>query len=211
MKYVAVLLLASLSVFAQNTPQYNVNLNFLTGGPYGSNSAMDVAFGYQFTTNNEFMGHFITMPGPSYTAFVGGNSYNLCAVSAIENALATTALACGKFSPLVEADAGLARITPSTGQETSGPAVLLSVGLAKDMTTSGNSQLIVKGGWGHFGPDYGGLSGNGFFFYSGLNLGGGTSASATQAKLARIQRSEAKKAARMAKKAKDQQKRLLTN
>ena len=45
-----------------SSPQYTVNLSFLTGGPYQNSSALDVSFGTQFTTNNRLQADFITMP-----------------------------------------------------------------------------------------------------------------------------------------------------
>jgi hypothetical protein len=189
----AVLLLCAALGFAQtpiNAPQYNVNLNFLTGGPYGQSSALDVSFGSQFTTNNMLQADFITMPGPSYTGFFGGDSWNISPACPL---LATTSLSCGKFMPFVTGQFGLGRLAPQNGTTEQGFAALASIGANYDPTGSGKYSLLLKGGWGHFGPSLPGLSSNGFFIYSGMNFGAGSSALATEAKVARIQDAERKK------------------
>jgi hypothetical protein len=207
MKLATVLALLFACVFAGaqtpppvvNSSQYQVNLSFLTGGPYAQSSALDITFGSQFTTNNMLQAEFITMPGPSYTGYLGGDSYNLCAISAVEKLLATTSLSCGKFMPFVTGEVGLGRIEPTTGYSGQSLAALAGLGIGYDPTSAGHFSLLFKGGWGHFGPSIPAvssspaLSSNGFYFYSGFNFGGGTNAAATQAKLERMNRAQSKK------------------
>jgi len=200
MKIVTALLavmLVTAAAFAQapvvSSPQYSVNLSFLTGGPYNQTSALDVTFGSQFTTNNRIQADFITMPGASYTGYFGGDSYDLCAIPAVANVLASTSLSCGKFSPFVTGQAGLGRLQYGSNPSSQSFAALGGFGIGYDPTGKGNYTLLFKGGWGHFGPSLPGASSNGFYFYSGISFGTGTSASATQAKIARIRQAEAKK------------------
>ena len=188
--------------FAQVSPQYTVNLSFLTGGPYGQNSALDVSFGSQFTTNNTLQADFITMPAPSYTGYFGGDSYNLCGIAAIEKVLAATSLSCGKFAPLLEGQFGLGRLDPTGSSTIQGFAALGGLGVGYDASGKGNYGLLFKGGWGHFGPTIvatetaKALSGNGFYFYSGVQFGGGQSQAATDAKIARMKYASERKAAK---------------
>jgi len=200
MKKFAVLALVVLSLalcsVAQNpinASQYQVNLSFLTGGPYGQSSALDVSFGSQFTTNHKLQADFLTMPSASYTGYFFGDDYNLCGVSAVEKLLATTSLSCGKFQPLLDGQVGLGRIQAGSASSTQGFGTLVGVGAGYDPTGAGKYGLIFKGGWGHFGPSLPGLSSNGFYLYSGINFGAGSSAAATQAKIERMNRASAKK------------------
>jgi hypothetical protein len=193
----AIVLALSLASFAQtpivSSPQYTVNLSFLTGGPYGQSSALDVSFGSQFTTNHRLQADFMTMPSASYTGYFFGDDFNLCGVSAVEKLLSTTSLSCGKFQPLLDGQVGLGRIQAGTAASVQGFGTLVGIGAGYDPTGAGKYGLIFKGGWGHFGPSLPGLSSNGFYLYSGINFGGGQSASATQAKLERMNRAAAKK------------------
>jgi len=191
--FLAVLLL-SVAAFAQNPPinasQYQVNLSFLTGGPYNQTSALDVTFGTQFTTNNRIQADFITMPGASYTGYFGGDSWDISPLCPI---LANTSLSCGKFMPFLTGEAGLGRLQYGSNPSSQGFAALGGLGLGYDPTGKGTYSLLFKGGWGHFGPSLPGASSNGFFFYSGISFGGGTNVSATAAKIDRIKKAEAKK------------------
>jgi hypothetical protein len=185
-----------------NAPQTNIALSFFNGGPYGQSSAMDVTFGDQFTTNNMLQADFITMPGAGYTGYTGGDQWNITPLCPL---LATTSLSCGKFMPFVTGQVGLGRIQQGNLPSEQGIAALAGLGAGYDPSGAGKYTLLVKGGWGHFGPSplsctlapsdpNCGHSSNGFFFYSGLNFGGGSSASATQAKVQHINESSAKKA-----------------
>ena len=204
MKYLVFALLASVMALGQgpviNAPQYNVNLSFMTGGPYAQASALDVTFGSQFTTNNRLQADFITMPSANYTGYLGGNSFDLCGVSAVETMLATTSLSCGKFEPFLTGEAGLGRLQVGSAPSSTGPAGLIGIGVGYDPTGTGHFGLLFKGGWGHFGPDVAAtslnpkMSGNGFFYYFGTSLGGGTSVSATDAKIGHMKLSSDKKA-----------------
>jgi hypothetical protein len=186
-----------------NAPQYQVNLSFLTGGPYAQASALDVTFGSQFTATHRLQADFITMPSANYTGYFGGDSWDLPVCSF----LATTSLSCGKFQPFITGQAGLARLQIGSAPSTLGPAGLIGIGAGYDPSGSGRFGLLFKGGWGHFGPSIAAtslnpaMSGNGFFFYSGFNFGGGSSASATQVKLMRMNRASAKKMKRLQEKA----------
>ena len=200
----ALIVLLSIAAFGQspviNSPQYNVNLSFMSGGPYAQASALDVTFGSQFTTNNKLQADFVTMPSANYTGYLGGNSYDLCGVPSVAALLSTTSMNCGKFEPFVTAEAGLGRIQVGSAPSTTGPAVLLEVGGGYDPTGAGHFALLFKGGWGHFGPSVGAtsinpkMSGNGFFYYVGSGFGGGTSVSATDAKVSHMMQASNKKA-----------------
>ena len=205
MKLAIAFVLAFACIFAGaqtpiNAPQYQVNLSFLTGGPYSQSSALDVTFGSQFTTNNRLQADFITMPGANYTGYFGGNTWDIYPLCPL---LSTTSLSCGKFMPFITGEAGLGRIQVGTAPSSLGPAGLIAVGAGYDPTGSGKFSLLFKGGWGHFGPSVPAtavspqLSSNGFFFYSGFNFGGGSSLSATQAKVERMNTSSRKKQEKM--------------
>ena len=209
MKYAITLVLAFTCIFAGaqqpiNAPQYQVNLSFLTGGPYQQSSALDVTFGSQFTVNHKLQADFITMPGANYTGYFGGDSWDIAALCPL---LSTTSLSCGKFMPFITGQVGLGRIQVGTAPSTLGPAGLIGIGAGYDPTGAGKFALLFKGGWGHFGPSVAAtsinpkLSSNGFFFYSGFNFGGGSSLSATQAKRERINSADAKKMKKMAERA----------
>src|ERR1017187_9650856 len=96
----ALIVLLSIAAFGQspviNSPQYNVNLSFMSGGPYAQASALDVTFGSQFTTNNKLQADFVTMPSANYSGYFGGNSFDLCGISSIASLLSTSSLSCGK-------------------------------------------------------------------------------------------------------------------
>ena len=176
----------------------------MSGGPYAQASALDVTFGSQFTTNNRIQGDFLTMPAANYTGYMGGDNWD---ISPLCPMLATTSLSCGKLMPFITGEAGMGRIQVGNAPSTLGPAGLVAVGAGYDPTGQGHFGLLFKAGWGHFGPSVPAtiinprLSGNGFFFYSGINFGGGSSPSATQAKLMRMNRASAKKMKRLQEKA----------
>jgi hypothetical protein len=198
MKVAVLALLAvvmALPVFSQTiaAPQYTVNLNFLTGGIYGNITAVDTVFGTQLTTNAQLEGDVILAPNGGATAYEGGFNYNLCGAKAIENALAGTTLNCGKIQPLAAFVAGLGRVQQGGSPTEESVAYTAKLGLGYDPTGTGHFSLAFMGGWGKFGPAITGQSNNGFVFYSGITFGGGNSAAATQAKIARIRRSDAKK------------------
>lgn len=193
------LILFSSAVFAQtpviNVSQYNVNLSFLTGGPYGQNSAMDTTFADQFTTNSQLQGDFIIMPSVGYTGYLGGTTYNLSQVCPF---LATTSLSCGKFMPFVTGEAGLGRISQGTNPTVQGFAALVELGAGYDPTGSGKYGVAFKAGYGDFGPSLAGLSNKGFVFYSGISFGGGTNVAATEAKREHLLEASQKKQAKLA-------------
>jgi hypothetical protein len=200
MKKFAMLAIAVLSLAlccaGQNVSQSQVNLSFLTGGPYQQSAALDVTFGFQFTANNQLQGDFITMPGANFTGYFGGDSWNL----PVCGLLASTALSCGKFQPFATFEGGLGKIDGTSVPSEVGPAGLVEVGANYDASGQGKYGLLAKAGWGHFGPDLPvagskSLSGNGFFFYIGANLGGfGVNQAATDAKIARMKQASDKKA-----------------
>jgi hypothetical protein len=199
MKKFAVLAIAVLSLAlccaAQNASSYQVNLSFLTGGPYAQSSALDVTFGYTFTANNLLQADFITMPGANYTGYLAGDTWNL----PVCGPLAGTSLSCGKFQPFVTGEVGLGKIDGTSVPSNQGIAALGEIGAGYDASGQGKYGLLFRGGWGHFGPDLPivgakSLSGNGFFFYSGVNFGGGVNQAATDAKIAHMKQASDKKA-----------------
>jgi len=196
LKVLTLLLTLSLVAFAQaptNSPQFQVNMNFLGGRPYGQAAALSTAVTSQFTTNTALRFDVMAMPGAGYTGYVGGLQGNLCGISALETLLSTTSLSCGKFSPYLNGQMGLGRIQ-SGGTSANGLAGLVRIGANYDPTGSGTFTLnLFEAGWGHFGPSLVGQPNNGFFYQTGISIGLGSNASATAAKLARMKRAEAKK------------------
>ncbi len=193
-----IILLASVLGFAQappatNAPEFQVSLNFLGSQPYGQASALSTAFTTQFTTNDALRADILAMPGAGYTGYLFGDQYSLCGISGLENLLSTTSLSCGKFSPYVNGAVGLGRIQGS-GTTQQSAAGLIRIGANYDPTSTGAFTLnLFEAGWGHFGPSITGESNNGFFFQSGISVGLGSSAAATQAKKARMNHAYAKK------------------
>ena len=176
-----------------NAPQFQVTLNFLGGQPYGQASALSTAFTTQFTTNTALRADVIAMPGAGYTGYFGGAQYNLCGLSGLEKLLANTSISCGKIEPYINGAAGLGRVQES-GTSTQSVAGLARLGANYDPTGKGVFTLnLFEAGWGHFGPSITGEPNNGWFFQSGISVGLGTNAAATQAKAARVNRAQAKK------------------
>jgi hypothetical protein len=176
-----------------NAPQFQVTLNFLGGQPYGQASALSTAFTTQFTTNTALRADVLAMPGAGYTGYLGGAQYNLCGISALEKLLAPTSISCGKIEPYLNGAAGLGRIQLN-GTSTQSVAALARFGLNYDTTGQGKFTInLFEGGYGKFGPSVIGQPNQGWFFQSGISVGMGTSAAATQAKAARMNRANAKK------------------
>lgn len=190
----AIVLTLSLACFAQTVaaPQYTVNLNFLTGGIYGQTSAIDTVFGTQLTTNAQLEADVLAAPGGGVTDYEGGANYNLCGISALEKLLASTSLSCGKIEPFAAFAAGLGRVQQGSAPATESFAYIAKVGVSLP-SSSGTYALAFVGGYGQFGPSIAGQSNQGFVFNTGITFGGGNSAAATQAKVARIARANAKK------------------
>jgi hypothetical protein len=198
LRLMIVFLLLAVTALAQappstNAAQFQVSMNFLGGQPYGQASALSTAFTTQFTTNVKLRADVLAMPGAGYTGFLGGAQYDLCAIKPIETFLSTTSLSCGKIEPYVNGAGGLGRVQLN-GATTQSVAALGRFGMNYDPTGTSRFTLnLIEAGWGHFGPTITGQRNNGFFFQSGIAVGLGTSAAATQAKTARMSRSYAKK------------------
>jgi hypothetical protein len=194
-KFAVALLALTCACFAQTvvvTPQYTVNLNFLTGGIYGSTTAMDTVFGTQLTTNTQLEADILVAPGGGVTDYEGGANYNLCGISAIEKLLMPTTINCGKILPFASFVGGLGRVQQGSSPTEQSLAYMAKVGISLP-SASGTYALAFVGGYGKFGPSIPGQSNSGFVFNSGVTFGGGNNAAASQAKLQRIQRSQAKK------------------
>jgi hypothetical protein len=198
---VAVIFLA-VTGFAQTpvvvSPQYMLNINFLGSGIYGTTTAVDTIFGYQLTTNVQLQGDMLAAPGGGLNAYMGGASYDLCGIKPIENVLASTSLNCGKVQPFFAAVGGVGRVQQGSSPTVDGPAGVAKLGVALP-SASGTYAVAFVGEYGDFGPSITGQSNKGFAFYTGITFGGGNSAAATQAKIARMKRSEAKKMAKLQK------------
>jgi len=182
-------LLASFAV-AQNTPtsapQFNVNMNFLEGTPYGQNAALSAAFTDQFTANVQLRGDVITMPGAGYTGYFGGAQGTIPELCTL---LETTSLNCGKAQFLFGGSVGMGRVQQGSSPTTQSLAGLVHADANYDPTGSGKFTLnLFEVGWGHFGS-----GANGWYAQTGFSLGLGNNAAATQLKQARIRRSQAKK------------------
>jgi hypothetical protein len=179
-------------------PQYVLNINYFGSGIYGQTSGVDNVFGYQLTTNFQLEGDLLAAPGGGVSDYLAGASYDLCGVKAIENALALTSLNCGKMEPFVALTGGEGRVQQTGLPVNSSPAFMAKIGVSIP-NAAGSFAPEFVGGYGDFGPSVTGQSNKGLFFYSGFTFGGGTNAAATQAKIARRQRSDAKKQARLLK------------
>jgi hypothetical protein len=204
---VIVIALCSTVCFGQvvASPQYTLNINFFGSGVYGTTTAVNNVFGYQLTTNVQLVADLLAAPGGGVNDYEGGAAYNLCGIKGLENALALTSLNCGKIEPFFSVTGGEGRVQQGSSPVQTAPAFMAKVGINMP-TASGTYSIPLMAGYGYFGPSVVGQSNKGFFFYSGITFGGGTSASATQAKIARIKHSDAKKMARLqAKMAKAQQ------
>lgn len=177
-------------------PQYTLNINFFGSGIYGQTSALNNVFGYQLTTNVKLEGDLLAAPGGGVSDYEAGASYDLCGVKAIENALALTSLNCGKIQPFISMVGGAGRVQQGSLPTQEGPAFMTKAGIALPSSSGGYAVEFV-GGYGDFGPALAGQSNKGLFFYSGFTFGGGNNAAATEAKVARLRRSDAKKMARM--------------
>lgn len=186
--------LFSITALAQNpptnAPQFEVGMNFFGGTPYGVQSAMDSAFTDQFTTNIQLRGDIIAMPAANYTGYFGGPQYNLCGITALESLLSTTSLNCGKSQFYANGAVGLGRIQVGTNAANNSLAGLIRAGMNYDLTGSGHvTANIFECGWGSFGLG----ARSAWFCQTGFKIGLGSSASATQSKLAQWQRSQVKK------------------
>jgi len=195
----ALLFIASLAT-AQvvATPQYTYGVSFLGSGVYKQTSAVVNQFGYQFTTNTKLEADVLTAPGGGVSDYLGGATYDLCGVKAIENALLNTTLNCGKIQPFVGGTVGLGKVQQGSAPSQNGAAFLIKAGINLP-SASGTWALAAVVGYGDFGSAVTGQSNKGIFFNLPVTLGGGTSAAATQAKIVRRQRSEAKKLAKLQK------------
>ena len=170
-----------------NTPQFQVSMNFLGGTPYGVSSAMDSAFTTQLTTNSLLRADVVVMPSANYTGYFGGPQYNLAVLCPV---LSTTSINCGKFMPYVNGAVGLGRVQVGTSPAQSTIAGLVRTGANYDPTGSGKFSLnLYECGWGRFGAG----ATSSWFCQTGFNLGLGSNALATQAKVERMRRSEARK------------------
>jgi len=200
-RYLLALLILATSLSAQvvAAPQYSLNINFFGSGVYKTTTAVNNVFGYQLTTNLQLEADLLAAPGGGVNDYMGGAGYNLCGVKAIENALALTTLNCGKIEPFLSVTGGEGRVEQGGLPAQTAPAFMAKLGVNMP-TASGTYSIPFVAGYGYFGPSIPGQSNKGFFFYSGITFGGGTSAAATQAKIARRQRSDAKKIARLQKK-----------
>jgi hypothetical protein len=190
------MLVSGLSAQVVAAPQYSYGISFLGSGVYNQTSAVDNIFGYQFTTNITLNAHLLTAPGGGVSDYLGGATYDLCGVKAIENALMSTSLNCGKIQPFVSGSVGLGRVQQGSLPQQNGAAFLVAAGINLP-SASGTWAFAGVVGYGDFGPSITGQSNKGIFFNLPFTLGGGTSAAATQAKIARRQRSDAKKLARL--------------
>jgi hypothetical protein len=178
------------------TPQYTLNLNVLGSGIYGTTMAVDTVFGYQLTTNSQLEGDLLTAPGGGLTSYEGGANYNLCGIKALENLLMLTSLNCGKIQPFAAVVGGFSRVQQGILPTVDGGAIVGKVGISLP-NVSGSFAVAAVAEYGDFGPSIQGQSNKGFVFYSGVTFGSGSNAAATQAKVARKQRAEAKQQAHM--------------
>ncbi len=199
-KLAFVTLLIALAVCAQAqtviAPQATVSVSFLGSGVYNQTSAVDNIFGFQFTTNLALKAHLLTAPGGGVSDYLGGAQYDLCGIKAVENALLNTSLNCGKIQPFIGGGVGLGRIQQGSFPVQNGVAFLTEAGISMP-SASGTWAVAGVVGYGDFGPGIAGQSNKGIFFNLPFTLGVGNSAAATQAKIARRQRAEAKKMAKL--------------
>ena len=186
-----IVLLASIVSLAQNpptnTPQFQVSMNFFGGTPYGVNFALDNAFTDQFTTNMLLRGDVVVIPSVGYTGFFGGPQYNLAMLCPL---LEATTLNCGKFMPYANGGVGLGRIQLGSAPAQNSIAGLVRTGANYDPSGAGRFTLnLYECGWGSLGVG----ARSSWFCQSGLSFGLGTNALATQAKVERMKRAEARK------------------
>lgn len=175
-----------------NAPQFTFTENFFAGSVYGTSQAMGAAVTSQLTTNSQIRLDQITIPSVGYTGELFGPQYNLCGITAIENLLSSTTLNCGNLSIYAGGALGYGRI-----QQGSGPA---SHGFPFRIDASVNYTLashvalnVVEFGYCAMGVAQAGQSSSGWCGQSGISFLLGTNAAATQARAARIARSNAKK------------------
>lgn len=174
-----------------NAPSFTVNLNFLAGNPYGASMAVSNAVNYRFTTNSTLRADLIVMPSPGYTGYFGGVQYDLAALCPL---LAATSLNCGRFLPYVNGAVGLGRVQSGSAPAADTVAALIRTGANYDPTGSGRFTLnLYECGWGRFGV--GAVSS--VFCQTGISFGMGTNIFATQAKIARMQKAQAKRIKKM--------------
>lgn len=178
------------------TPQYSVGLNAFTGGIYGQTTAVDTVFGYQFTTNGQLAADLLTAPGGGVSDYLVGYSYGLCGIGAIEKILMLTSLDCSKLNPFASFTAGEGRVQQGSSPVQTGLAFMAKLG-ATLPSSSGTTALAGVISYGDFGPPIPGQSNKGFVGYLGVTLGAGNNADATAEKVARKQRAEAKRQAKM--------------
>jgi hypothetical protein len=201
----ACMLAIPLSAQVVAAPQYAVTLNAFTGGIYGQTTAVDTNFGYQFTTNGQLAADLLTAPGGGVSDYLVGYSYGLCGLKAIENVLMNTKLDCSKFNPFASFTAGEGSVQQGGGPTQKGAAFMAKLG-ASLPSASGTYALAGVIAYGDFGPPIPGQSNKGFVGYLGFTLGGGNNEAATQEKILRKQRAEAKRQARFEAKQKAAQK-----
>ena len=203
MKYAIAFLVLTLPLcLAQtvSTPQATFSVSFLGSGVYKQTSAVDNIMGYQLTTNVQLEADLLTAPGGGVSDYTGGATYNLCGVKAIENALATTSLNCGKIEPFLGGTVGLGRVQQGSSPTVDGAAFMVKAGINMP-TASGAWALAAVVGYGEFGSPIAGQSNKGIFFNIPVTFGMGSNLAASAEKLARRQRSAEKKLAKLQKKA----------
>jgi len=192
----AMCLALPLSAQVVASPQYTYGVSFLGSGVYKQTSAVDNIFGYQFTTNLQLQANLLTAPGGGLSAYTGGGTYDACGIKAVENALLNTAANCGKAHPFFGGTVGVGRVQQGSLPTQNGAAFMVEAGIGMP-SASGTWEVAAVVGYGDFGPSIPGQSNKGIFFNIPLIFGGGNSAAASQAKVARRQRAEAKKAAKL--------------
>jgi hypothetical protein len=193
-----VLLVMALPLAAQvvAAPQYSYGISFLGSGVYNQTSAVDNIIGYQLTTNLTAEADLVSAPGGGVSDYEGGAWYDLCGIRAVENALLTTSVNCGKIQPFIGGTVGVGRVQQGSSPTQNGAAFMIKAGINMP-SASGTWAVAAVVGYGDFGASISGQSNKGIFFNLPVIFGGGNSAAATQAKVARRQRSDAKKLARL--------------
>jgi hypothetical protein len=179
-------------------PQYTYSISFLGSGVYNQTSAVDNIFTFQFTTNLKLEADLLTAPGGGVSDYEGGANYNLCGIKAVENALLNTTLNCGKIEPFVGGTVGLGRVQQAALPTQNGAAFMVKAGINMP-SASGTWAVAAVVGYGDFGSAIPGQSNKGIFFNLPFTFGAGNNAAATQAKIARRRRSDAKKQAKLLK------------
>ena len=175
-----------------NAPQYNLGINFLGSGVYGSTSAVDSVFSYGFSTNLQLEGDMIAAPSGGVSDYLAGANYDLCGIKSLENILAPTAFSCGKAQPFLAVVGGAGRVQIGDSPLQTAPALMVKLGINLPSASGAYTPSFVVG-YGDFGPSIVGQSNKGFFGNLGFSFGVGSSEAATQAKVARKQFAEAKK------------------